>query len=92
VTNLKNTIFDFKRFIGRKYDDPASQNLAANKPYAVVPTSTGGTGVEVSYLGKSTVFSIEQITAMLLTKLKETTETALQTKVSDCVISVSHNS
>lgn len=41
------------------------------------------------YEDEENVFSPEQITAMLLTKLKETSETALKTKVNDCVISVS---
>ena len=44
--------------------------------------------VSVDYLGKKQQFSPEQITAMLFTKLKETADAALQTKVKDCVISV----
>lgn len=44
---------------------------------------------QVHYLDEDHVFSPEQITAMLLTKLKDTSEIALKTKVNDCVISVS---
>lgn len=44
--------------------------------------------IQVQYLGEEHVFTPEQITAMLFTKLKEISETALQTAVNDCVISV----
>lgn len=44
---------------------------------------------QVTYMEEEKVFSIEQITAMLLTKLKETAEGALKKPVADCVISVS---
>ena len=43
------------------------------------------------YLDEDKVFTIEQVTAMLLTKLKETSESALKKPVVDCVISVSYN-
>ncbi|KAG7464821.1 hypothetical protein MATL_G00169620 [Megalops atlanticus] len=49
---------------------------------------TGATGIKVLYMEEEKVFSIEQVTAMLLTKLKETAETALKKPVVDCVISV----
>ena len=45
--------------------------------------------LQVNYLDEEHVFSPEQITAMLFTKLKEISENALRTKVNDCVISVS---
>jgi heat shock protein len=45
--------------------------------------------LQVNYLDEEHVFSPEQITAMLFTKLKEISENALKTKVNDCVISVS---
>lgn len=43
------------------------------------------------YMDEEKVFSIEQVTAMLLTKLKETAESALKKPVADCVVSVSSN-
>ncbi|XP_051536541.1 heat shock 70 kDa protein 4-like isoform X2 [Myxocyprinus asiaticus] len=49
---------------------------------------TGTTGIKVMYMEEEKVFSIEQVTAMLLTKLKETAEAALKKPVADCVISV----
>lgn len=45
--------------------------------------------LQVMYMEEEKVFSIEQVTAMLLTKLKETAESALKKPVADCVISVS---
>ena len=45
--------------------------------------------LQVNYLDEEHVFSPEQITAMLFTKLKDISENALKTKVNDCVISVS---
>lgn len=44
---------------------------------------------KVMYMEEEKVFSIEQVTAMLLTKLKETAENALKKPVADCVVSVS---
>lgn len=47
--------------------------------------------LKVMYMDEEKVFSIEQVTAMLLTKLKETAESALKKPVADCVLSVSQN-
>ena len=88
VTNMKNTIADFKRLLGRKFNDPQVQNEIKSVPYRVEERPDGGIGIRVNYLDEEHVFSPEQITAMLFTKLKETSETALQAQVNDCVIAV----
>lgn len=88
VTNMKNTIHGFKRLLGRKYNDPQAQRELQMLPFKVTQLSNGGIGIHVQYLGEEHVFSPEQITAMLFTKLKDISETALQTIVNDCVISV----
>lgn len=88
VTNMKNTISDFKRLLGRKFNDPHVQNELKTIPYRVEPRSDGGIGIRVNYLDEEQVFSPEQITAMLFTKLKETSSHALQAQVNDCVIAV----
>lgn len=88
VTNMKNTIGDFKRLLGRKYNDPQVQNELKFIPYRVEQRPDGGIGIRVNYLDEEHVFSPEQITAMLFTKLKETSESALQAQVNDCVIAV----
>ncbi|XP_078078343.1 heat shock protein 105 kDa-like [Mustelus asterias] len=87
ITNAKNTIINFKRFHGRAFNDPLIQNQKAKLAYDLVPTKTG-VGIKVMYMDKEQHFSVEQITAMLLTKLKETAESNLRKSVSDCVISV----
>ncbi|XP_043803060.1 heat shock 70 kDa protein 4 isoform X1 [Apis laboriosa] len=88
VTNMKNTIHGFKRLLGRKYNDPQVQRELQMLPFKVTHQSDGSIGIHVQYLGEEHIFSPEQITAMLFTKLKDISETALQTIVNDCVISV----
>lgn len=88
VTNMKNTIYGFKRLLGRKYNDPYVQQELKYLPFRVVQQPNGSIGIKVNYLDEEHVFSPEQITAMLFTKLKDISENALKTKVNDCVISV----
>ncbi|CAH0717215.1 unnamed protein product, partial [Brenthis ino] len=88
VTNMKNTVFGFKRLLGRKFSDPHVQKELKHFPFKVEQRADGGIGIRVNYLGEDNVFSPEQITAMLFTKLKDIATTALQTQVNDCVISV----
>ncbi|XP_078401498.1 heat shock protein 105 kDa-like [Cetorhinus maximus] len=87
ITNAKNTIINFKRFHGRAFNDPLIQNQKAKLVYDLVPMKTG-VGMRVMYMDKEQHFSVEQITAMLLTKLKETAESSLRKPVCDCVISI----
>ncbi|XP_053333018.1 heat shock 70 kDa protein 4b isoform X2 [Clarias gariepinus] len=88
VTNAKNTVQGFKRFHGRAFSDPFVQRMKSNLVYELSQMPTGTTGIKVTYMEEEKVFSIEQVTAMLLTKLKETAESALKKPVADCVISV----
>lgn len=88
VTNMKNTICGFKRLLGRKFNDPHSQNELRMTPNTVEQLPDGGIGFRVNYIGEDHVFTPEQLTAMLFTKLKDTSATALQTQINDCVITV----
>lgn len=88
VTNVKNTIHGFKRLLGRKYNDPQVQSELRFLPYKITSQADGSIGIHVQYLEEEHIFSPEQITAMLFTKLKDISETALQTAVNDCVVSV----
>uniref|UniRef100_A0A7N6FIE7 Heat shock protein 4b n=1 Tax=Anabas testudineus TaxID=64144 RepID=A0A7N6FIE7_ANATE len=88
VTNCKNTVQGFKRFHGRAFSDPYVQKLKNSLVYDIAQMPTGTAGIKVMYMEEEKVFSIEQVTAMLLTKLKETAENALKKPVADCVISV----
>lgn len=88
VTNCKNTVQGFKRFHGRAFTDPYVQSAKSSLVYDLAQMPTGTTGIKVMYMEEEKVFSIEQVTGMLLTKLKETAESALKKPVADCVISV----
>ncbi|XP_034739456.1 heat shock 70 kDa protein 4b isoform X1 [Etheostoma cragini] len=88
VTNCKNTVQGFKRFHGRAFSDPYVHRLKNSLVYDIAQMPTGTTGIKVMYMEEEKVFSIEQVTAMLLTKLKETAEHALKKPVADCVVSV----
>ncbi|XP_065159658.1 heat shock 70 kDa protein 4L isoform X2 [Atheta coriaria] len=88
VTNMKNTIFNIKRLLGRKFKDPLVQKEIASLPYNILETKNGNIGIKVQYLDEEHIFSPEQCFAMLLTKLKDDSATALQTPINDCVISV----
>ncbi|XP_066872897.1 heat shock protein 105 kDa isoform X2 [Kogia breviceps] len=88
ITHANNTVSNFKRFHGRAFNDPFIQKEKENLSYDLVPMKNGGVGIKVMYLDEEHLFSVEQITAMLLTKLKETAENNLKKPVTDCVISV----
>ncbi|KFR01038.1 Heat shock 70 kDa protein 4L, partial [Nipponia nippon] len=88
VTNVKNTVHGFKKLHGRAFEDPYIQAERAKLPYELQKMPNGSIGVKVRYLDEERLFAIEQITGMLLAKLKETSESALKKPVADCVISV----
>ncbi|KAH8307430.1 hypothetical protein KR044_011723 [Drosophila immigrans] len=86
VTNMKNTVGGFKRLLGRKFNDPHVQHELKSIPARVEARNDGSIGIKVNYLNEDQHFSPEQLTAMLFTKLKETSAAAMQTQVNDCVI------
>ena len=84
ITNPENTIFAIKRLIGRRYDDPMVAKDKQLVPYQIVRADNGDAWVEVQ--GKK--YSPSQISAFILTKMKETAERHLGDKVSAAVITV----
>ncbi|XP_043651144.1 heat shock 70 kDa protein 4 isoform X2 [Drosophila teissieri] len=86
VTNMKNTVGGFKRLLGRKFNDPHVKHELTSIPARVEARGDGSIGIKVNYLGEDQHFGPEQLTAMLFTKLKETSAAAMQTQVNDCVI------
>lgn len=85
--NPKNSIFDAKRLIGRKFDDPKIQQDLKHWPFKVF--SQGGKPMmEVEFKGEIKRFAPEEISSMVLQKMKETAEAFLGYKVSDAVITV----
>uniref|UniRef100_A0A8C3Q3E7 Heat shock 70 kDa protein 4L n=1 Tax=Chrysolophus pictus TaxID=9089 RepID=A0A8C3Q3E7_CHRPC len=73
---------------GRAFEDPYIQAERSKLPYELQKMPNGSVGVKVRYLDEERLFAVEQITGMLLAKLKETSESALKKPVADCVISV----
>ncbi|KAI8488965.1 Heat shock 70 kDa protein 4L [Branchiostoma belcheri] len=88
VTNYKNTVYQFKRFLGRRFQDPQVQAELQHVQFRAAEMPDGSTGMKLHYQGEEHVFSTEQVTGMILTKLKEVSEMNLKVKVVDCVISV----
>ncbi|HAP46679.1 MAG TPA: molecular chaperone DnaK [Afipia sp.] len=84
ITNPENTIYAIKRLIGRRYDDPITEKDKAMVPYHIVSGDNGDAWVEV----KGKKYSPSQISAFILTKMKETAEANLGSKVTQAVITV----
>ncbi|KAL2231441.1 UNVERIFIED_CONTAM: Luminal-binding protein 5 [Sesamum indicum] len=86
--NPERTIFDVKRLIGRKFDDPEVQRDMKMLPYKVVDKD-GKPYIQVKIRdGEIKVFSPEEISAMILQKMKETAESYLGKKIKSAVITV----
>merc|ERR1711944_313780 len=86
--NPNNTIFDAKRLIGRKFDDTNVQKDAKLWPFKVVKDSGNKPKLEVEYKCEVKKFTPEEISAMILTKMKETAEAHLGHSVKDAVVTV----
>ena len=85
--NPKNTVFDAKRLIGRGYEDESVQKDMKSWPFKVV-NHGGNPAVEVQYLGETKTFSPQEISAMVLTKMKEIAEAKIGKKVEKAVVTV----
>jgi molecular chaperone DnaK len=86
VTNPKNTIFSSKRLIGRKFLEVKEESKSL--PYAVVEGKNGDAYIEAEVEGKTESFAPEQISAMILQKLKADAEAYLGETVTEAVITV----
>ena len=85
VTNAKNTIFEVKRLIGRRYDDPAVQSAMPHLPYKIVQADNGDAWVQVQGDRK---LAPQQVSAEVLRKMKKTAEDYLGEPVTEAVITV----
>src|SRR6187397_1960867 len=86
VTNLRNTVFSAKRFIGRKFTEVREE--AKNMPFKTVEGKNGDAYIEVQVVDKTEQFAPQQISAFVLGKLKADAEAYLGEKVTQAVITV----
>merc|ERR1719376_1361241 len=85
--NPTNTIFDAKRLIGRKFADTSVQADMKLWPFKVVERG-GKPKLQVEYKSEEKTFSPEEISSMVLTKMKETAESYLGGKITNAVVTV----
>lgn len=85
--NPQNTVFDAKRLIGRKYDDPKIQEDIKHWPFKVI-NDCSKPKIQVEYKGEIKKFAPEEISSMVLTKMKLTAEAYLGTTVRNAVVTV----
>ena len=85
--NPRGTVFDAKRLIGRRFDDHVVQSDMKHWPFGVV-NHGGKPKIEVPYKGETKVLTPEEISSMVLVKMKETAEAYLGGRVKDAVITV----
>ena len=86
VTNPRNTVFSVKRLMGRKFSELTEADKRV--PYKIVPASNGDAHVEVEVGGEKKVYSPQEISAMILAKLKADAEARLGETITDAVITV----
>jgi L1 cell adhesion molecule like protein len=85
--NPTNTVFDAKRLIGRRFNDQEVQSDMKHWPFKLVEKN-GKPYIEVQFKGEKKDFTAEEISSMVLTKMKDTAEAYLGDKVSNAVITV----
>ncbi|KAL1517500.1 hypothetical protein ABEB36_001258 [Hypothenemus hampei] len=85
--NPTNTVYGIKRLIGRKFDEPSVQQDIKSWPFEVI-NDKGKPKIKVKYKGETKTFFPEEISAMVLTKMKDIAEAYMGTQVSKAVVTV----
>jgi len=86
--NPTNTVFDAKRLIGRNFSDSTVQSDIKRLHYDVVRNKDGKPEIKVMYKGEERIFQPEEISSMVLVKMKEIAESFIGSEVKDAVITV----
>lgn len=86
--NPQNTVFDAKRLIGRRFSDPSVQSDMKLWPFKVIPGPADKPMIVVTYKGEEKQFSAEEISSMVLTKMREIAEAYLGQSIKNAVITV----
>ena len=86
ITNPRNTVFSAKRLMGRKFSELSDQDK--NTPYSIVEASNGDAHLEVEVDGKTKAYSPQEISSMILSKLKADAEAKLGETITEAVITV----
>ena len=86
--NVTNTVFDAKRLIGRKFDDATVQSNIKHFPYKVVSGEQKKPMIEVEFKGETKTFSAEEISSMVLMKMKDIAEAYTGAPVKSAVVTV----
>ena len=86
--NAANTVFDAKRLIGRKFTDPSVQADMKHWPFTVKSGPSGTPIIEVTHKGEKKEFKAEEISSMVLGKMKEISEAYLGKEVKNAVVTV----
>ncbi|CAI5460694.1 unnamed protein product [Closterium sp. Yama58-4] len=86
--NPVNTVFDAKRLIGRRFSDAAVQSDIKLWPFKVIAGAGEKPMIQVEYKGETKQFAAEEISSMVLTKMKEIAEAYLGTTVKSAVVTV----
>ncbi|CAG9807767.1 unnamed protein product [Chironomus riparius] len=87
AVNAKNTVFDAKRLIGRRFDDEKIQADMKHWPFKVY-NDCGKPKIEIEFKGEVKRFAPEEVSSMVLTKMREIAETYLGKKINDACITV----
>ncbi|MED6171866.1 hypothetical protein PIB30_044813 [Stylosanthes scabra] len=88
ASNPTNTVFDAKRLIGRKYSDPIVKNDMMLWPFKVIPGEDDKPMISVTYKGQEKHLSAEEVSSMILTKMRQIAEAYLEAPVINAVITV----
>merc|ERR1712100_683259 len=86
--NPINTVFDAKRLIGRKFTDPIVQADMKHWPFKIIQKDGDKPYIQVEYMGETKVFAPEEISSMVLQKMKQVAESYLGTTVDSAVVTV----